>query len=73
MEILALIEENAMQIICSVAVIISIIAGKTKTAEQAKAKKKKFLPNWKKKESKQVASLQKTLKKQAEFEEKGEQ
>lgn len=45
MEILALIEENAMQIICSVAVIINIIAGKTKTAEQAKAKKEKFLPN----------------------------
>lgn len=73
MEILELIEENAMQIICSVAVIISIITGRTKTAEQAKKKKEKILARLKKKETKQAKSLQNTLKKQAEIEEKGGQ
>lgn len=67
-EILLLLQENAIEIICSAAVIIGIITGKVKSAEKAQQIREKKLARLKKKESKQSKGLQKTLKKEAKLE-----
>ena len=68
MEVLALLQENAMQLLCTVAVIIGIIAGKVKTAEQAKKKREETLAKLQKQESKLKKKLQSVLKKEEKLE-----
>lgn len=68
MELLALLQENAMQLLCTVAVIVGIIAGKVKTAEQAKKKREETLEKLKAKEKKLAKKLQKIIKREEKIE-----